>query len=89
MGIDRQARAQSERLVAAYEAALAVAREVTPEAVLQRIVDLAREVVPARYAALGVADERGRVTQFITSGITVEERVGIGPSPKARGCSGN
>jgi PAS domain S-box-containing protein len=88
MGIDRQARAPSDRLVAAYEAALAVAREITPEAVLQRIVDLAREVVPAQYAALGVADERGRVTQFITSGITAAERVRIGSIPEGHGLLG-
>jgi hypothetical protein len=46
-------------LVAAYEAALAVASEINLEAVLQRIIDLAREVVPARYAALGVANQTG------------------------------
>jgi hypothetical protein len=47
------ANGDDRRLLAAYEAALAVAAEVTPEAVLQRIADLAREVVPARYARSG------------------------------------
>lgn len=76
------------RLIAAYEAALAVASEVTPEAVLQRIVDVARMVGSARYAALGVADERGKILQFITSGITPEQRAAIGPIPEGHGLLG-
>jgi signal transduction histidine kinase len=88
MASDRQCGSHGDRRIAAYEAALAVAREVTPEAVLQRIVDTAREVVPARYAALGVADEQGRMTQFITSGITTEERALIGPLPEGLGLLG-
>jgi len=78
----------SGRLPAAYEAALAVASEATPDAVLQRIVDLARQVVPARFAALGVADGRGRLTQFITSGVTPAERALIGPLPEGHGLLG-
>jgi signal transduction histidine kinase len=88
MASDRQCGSHGDRRIAAYEAALAVAREVTPEAVLQRIVDTARKVVPARYAALGVADEDGRMTQFITSGITTEERAPIGPLPEGLGLLG-
>ena len=65
------------RMIAAYEAALAVASEVTLESVLQRIVDVARTVGLSRYAALGVAREDGRLTQFITSGVTDEERAFI------------
>jgi two-component system, OmpR family, phosphate regulon sensor histidine kinase PhoR len=72
-------------LLGAYEAALAVASELKLEDVLQRIVDLAREVVPARYAALGVADEDGHILEFITSGITPEERLAIGPIPQGHG----
>ena len=75
-------------LIAAYVAALAVASEVDLEAVLQRIVDLAREVVPARYAALGVADHHGRIQQFITSGVTPEVRAAIGSIPQGRGLLG-
>src|SRR5579884_1774649 len=76
------------RLVAAYEAALAVASELNPTAVLQRIVDLARAVVPARYAALGVADEQGRIAEFFTSGITPEQRAALGPIPQGHGLLG-
>ena len=79
---------ESQALIAAYEAALAVASELGLETVLQRIVDLAREVVPARYAALGVADVSGRIQQFITSGMTTEERAAIGPLPRGHGLLG-
>lgn len=80
--------AGDHRLIAAYEAALAVASEVTPEAVLQRIVDVARLVASAKYGALGVADENGRMIQFITSGMSRDERDAIGPMPQGHGMLG-
>lgn len=78
----------NQLLIAAYEAALAVAGEVDPQRVLHRIVDVARQVVPARYAALGVADERGRITQFITSGMSEAEERAIGDPPEGHGLLG-
>ncbi len=75
-------------VVAAYIAALDVASEVQLAAILQRLVDLARDVIPSKYAALGVADERGHITEFITSGITPLERVRIGPIPQGHGMLG-
>ena len=74
--------------LAAYEAALTIARELHIDAVLQRIVDLSRDVVPARYAALGVADETGRLRRFLTSGISEAERAAIGPLPEGHGLLG-
>ncbi|MDQ3097790.1 MAG: GAF domain-containing sensor histidine kinase [Chloroflexota bacterium] len=75
-------------LQALNEAGLALAAEFDPAAVLQRIVDLSRSVGDARYAALGIFDEGGRVREFITSGITAEERARIGPLPKGLGILG-
>ena len=75
-------------VIAAYEAALTVSREVSPEGVLQRIVDSAREVISARYAALALGDERGRITQVITSGLTAHEHELIGPLPDGHGLLG-
>lgn len=75
-------------LIAAYEAALAVASEVRLEPVLQRIVDLARHVVPAKYAALGVTDGTSRVAQFFVSGMSPEEIERIGPFPEGHGLLG-
>ncbi len=71
--------------LAAYEAALAVAAELDLRTVLQRLVDLARTVVPARYAALGVADGAGTIVEFITSGITTAERARLGEIPQGHG----
>jgi signal transduction histidine kinase len=78
----------SSLAVAAYIAALDVASEVQLAAVLQRLVDLARKVVPSKYGALGVSDEHGRITEFITSGITALERARIGPIPQGHGLLG-
>lgn len=56
--------------------------------VLQHIVDAARDLVHARYAALGVTDQHGHIVQFITSGITPEQRAALGPLPQGHGLLG-
>jgi signal transduction histidine kinase len=78
---DRARLSPNSQLIRAYEAALVIAREVTPEAVLQRTVDVARDVVPARYAALGIAAGRGGISRIITSGATRETPAADGPWP--------
>jgi len=67
---------------------MALASELDVATVLQRVVDQAHAVADAKYAALGVFDEHGDVEQFITSGITAEERARIGPLPRGRGLLG-
>ncbi|HET7250303.1 MAG TPA: GAF domain-containing sensor histidine kinase [Gemmatimonadales bacterium] len=63
--------------------------EHTTEAVLQRIVDGARDVVGARYAAIGVlAPDRKSLTTFVTSGIDAKLRERIGEPPHGRGLLG-
>jgi signal transduction histidine kinase len=63
--------------------------EHTTEAVLQRIVDGAREVVGARYAALGVlASDRKTLATFVTSGLDAKTRERIGELPHGRGLLG-
>jgi signal transduction histidine kinase len=56
--------------------------------VLQNISDAARELLNSRYAALGVADETGTIVHFITSGISAEQRLAIGPLPVGQGLLG-
>src|SRR4029079_2278757 len=56
--------------------------------VLQLIVDRVRELVQARYAALGLVAQPGVITQFITSGITAEQRAAIGELPRGHGLLG-
>lgn len=79
---------QGLALIAAYEAALAVASEVRLEPVLQRLVDLSRSVVPAKYAALGVSNDDGRIEQLFVSGLNAEEVERIGPIPEGHGLLG-
>ena len=45
-------------------------------------------MVGARYAALGLADSTGRIYDFITSGLTPQERAAIGPLPRGHGLLG-
>lgn len=67
----------------------AIFSEHTIEAVLQRIVDGARDVVGARYAALGVLAQDGRsLATFVTSGIDESLRARIGELPHGRGLLG-
>ncbi len=85
---DEKARFPASLSVAAYEAALAVATELDLDRLLARIVEMSREMIGVRYAALGVANHAGRITTFITSGMTPEEESAIGTPPKGRGLLG-
>jgi signal transduction histidine kinase len=77
-----------QQLSALNAAGLALTSELDREEVLQRVVDQARDVASAKYAALGVFDEQGVVETFTTSGITAEERARIGPLPRGLGLLG-
>lgn len=71
------------------QAGLVLASELSLPAVLQKIVDLARTVADARYGALGVlSDDGSRIGEFVTSGVTDEERRRIGRLPEGRGILG-
>ena len=70
------------------QAGLALASELSLPAVLQRIVDLAAEVAEARYGALGVLGPDGSISDFITTGLTLEERALLGPLPHGLGILG-
>lgn len=84
----RAARRRTEQLAALNEASLSLTSELSLEAVLQKVVDLSRQVVQARYGALGVLDDQGRIQEFITSGISAKERERIGHLPKGEGLLG-
>lgn len=71
------------------EAGTAVFAERELPRALQRITDLARNVVDARYGALGVlGPDRESLIEFVTSGLTEEERRLIGALPTGRGLLG-
>lgn len=79
---------QSGAVRAMSDAVLAIARERSVDTVLQRIVHSARELVNARYAALGVPDGQGNFARFITSGMSQEEVAAMGPLPRTHGLLG-
>lgn len=79
---------RAERLVALEAATRAIAAELDIDRVLGLIVDRVRELVGARFAALGLADSRGRIERFITSGISPEHRAEIGGVPRGHGLLG-
>ena len=75
-------------LQAMSDAVLAIAAELSVEAVLQRLVDAARDLAGARYAAIGVPDGEGAFERFITSGMTDELVAEMGPLPRTHGLLG-
>jgi signal transduction histidine kinase len=79
---------ETERLAALDAATRAIAAELDIERVLQLIVDRVRELIGATHAALGIADARGRMERFITSGITPQARAAIGAAPEGHGLLG-
>jgi signal transduction histidine kinase len=80
---------RSEQLAALHEAALTLTRELDLQMVLQKVVDLARELSGARFGALGVLSEDGTlIEQFITSGMSSQSRKAVGDPPKGYGLLG-
>ena len=78
----------SPALRAVSDAVLAVASQLSVDEVLQRLVDAARELAGARYAALGIPDGEGGFRRFLVSGMSGRADRGDGPAARARtGCS--
>ena len=68
---------------------LAIAGELRLDAVLDRLVHAARELVDARYAALGIPDEDGtEFDQFLHAGMSDDLVAELGPLPRTHGMLG-
>ena len=81
--------ASIDRTRALVEAGIALTSELSLEAVLQRLVEIAAALTGAQYAALGVLDPSGlQLERFITTGIDEEMRATIGELPRGRGILG-
>ncbi|WP_344262226.1 GAF domain-containing sensor histidine kinase [Streptomyces sodiiphilus] len=72
-------------LAAVSAALLAMNRTLEVRDVLQTIVRSAKELLGARYAALGVPDEDGGFAQFVVEGVSDEQWKAIGPLPRQHG----
>ncbi len=77
-----------DRLIALHRASLELVKDVSLETLLERIVSLACEQAGAKYAALGVLDEEGKLKQFITVGMTADEIKRIPHPPRGLGLIG-
>ncbi len=63
--------------------------ELRLEQVLDILLDTARELTGARYAAIGILDEtRTELARFVARGIDADTRGRIGPLPRGRGVLG-
>ena len=77
-----------QAFAALSDVVLAIAAERSVESILQRLVEAARELVDAKYAALGVPDREGGFAQFLTAGMSDELIEALGPLPRAHGLLG-
>ncbi|GAA5074653.1 signal transduction histidine kinase [Thermocatellispora tengchongensis] len=79
---------RDEVLHAVSSAVLSVTRHLSVREVLQVIVRSAQRLLDARYAALGVPDDKGAFAEFVAEGITDEQWEAIGPTPRQHGMLG-
>lgn len=73
------------RYEALFSAALALAGDHDLEEILGRMVHCAADVAGARYAALGIFDEAGRIERFVHHGLDAATVERIGSLPEGRG----
>jgi signal transduction histidine kinase len=67
----------------------ALTKELDQRVVLDRVLQTAREITGARYAALGILNEqRSELEQFLTLGVDEETQRVIGDLPRGRGVLG-
>src|SRR3954449_10377035 len=75
-------------LRAVSDAVLAVASRQSVDEVLQALVERARELAGARYAALGTPDGAGGFSRFLVSGMDDALIASLGPLPRTHGMLG-
>lgn len=75
-------------IVALHRATLSIVSDLSLEGVLQRILQAAKELTDARYAALGIPSESGGLETFLTLGLSEEEVEQIEHRPVGEGLIG-
>ena len=79
----------SERLHSLLHAGRGLLSELRPEQLLDQLLDTARVLTGAQYAAIGVLDEsRTELSRFLTRGIDADTHRAIGDLPRGRGVLG-
>jgi signal transduction histidine kinase len=85
----RDVDASESRLRALLTAVAGFTSELSLDALLQRLVEVAAELTSAKYAALGVIDQTGQqLERFLTTGIDPDLHAAIGELPRGRGILG-
>ena len=77
-----------DRVHALLEAVVAVGSDLDLEVVLRRIVEAAVRLVDARFGALGVIGEGGKLVEFVPVGLDEEQIAKIHHWPEGRGLLG-
>ena len=80
--------ATRDRVHALLDAIVAVGSNIELEGVLRRIVEAAVTLVDARYGALAVVGEGGRLARFIPVGLDAAQIAKIHHWPEGRGLLG-
>ena len=82
-------RLSDERLEQLLEVGRSIVSELDLETLLRRVVEAARDLTGAAYAALGILNEdKSGLERFLHSGIDEQRRREIGPLPRGRGVLG-
>jgi signal transduction histidine kinase len=88
-GETRESILGEERLLRLLDVGRALVAELDIERLLHTVLEVARELTGARYAALGVLDDRReRLEQFLTVGIDEAAHAAIGELPRGNGILG-
>jgi GAF domain-containing protein len=67
----------------------ALTTELDQRVVLDRVLQTAREITGARYAAVGILNEQHtELAQFLTAGVDEATHIAIGDLPVGAACSG-
>jgi signal transduction histidine kinase len=80
--------AAPDRMYALLRAAGRIVSELEPNAVLRRIVEAAVDLTDARYGALGIIGEAGRLSGFVPVGMDRSQISAIDHWPEGRGLLG-
>ncbi|WP_416069367.1 GAF domain-containing sensor histidine kinase [Streptomyces alfalfae] len=83
-----QVRATRDRVHTLLDAVLSIGTDLDLDVVLRRITESAVTLVDARYGALGVLGEEGKIRQFITVGMDEDTLHAIGHYPEGNGILG-
>ena len=78
---DRRIRELEERLSRLSEASVRISESLDFETVLQEVVDNARTLTASRYGAITVFGDAGQPSDFIVSGLTKQEHLGLWEMP--------